>query len=622
MVESDAVRETRRLQLQTHTPSGRRMVNQYIVEDEIGHGVHGRVRCAYDAQTNERVALKIVEREARARLGAPRPSPGIHITDEKVLREIAILKKCRHKNIVQLREVIDDPHSRKIFMVLEYMEGGEIIWRDEDANPVLTVDEARKTIRDVVLGLEYLHYQGIVHRDIKPANLLWDKQHTVKISDFGVSYLCAAQRGEDGARDEVELSKTAGSPAFFAPELCMANEDGKCPPITRSIDVWALGITLYCLLFGAPPFTAESEYALFSVIPQQDYALPEFMGSDRVRVGPRAPRWASEGQVRSTVPDAPESALPKDALLLRDLLDRLLEKDPRKRITLDEVKKHPWIVRTLQDAGDWLDRTDPANQPSVEVCPQDVEQALTGFSRIKQQIRRLHTMLADTLRSAQGLSVDAQRGGTRSTGTVTPMQPAVPHLSLASSDSSESPGSGIASAPANVLSLLGRRGSGASTTSARSRASSITATHALFSVKESTSSRQATQQTAQQAAQQATQQVPQHSLVAPVTHVTPATPTSASPGQTTPVPAILQAGCSAQLGPAMRAAYAAPTNARGAPDSNMPPAVPVSRSDLDYDCDDLSDLSDTSDVDEGGTTLIDASDESDVGINFSVRPRH
>ncbi|KDN52181.1 kinase-like protein, partial [Tilletiaria anomala UBC 951] len=541
------VLETHHLQLQTHKPSGRRMINQYIIEDELGRGVHGKVRMAWDTETGERVAVKIVERQSRKRLGgggqewsariaakqraatavatttapaqmhkddatsaasssaspsspqtgsmggapgdkgkardnevdpihahvqrlrvggtdsgehasggedsadttvprrahfalSPPRSPGaaaaarfgplehglptreemaehealrkekaerekarkalLWTTDKKVKREIAIMKKCQHENIVRLREVIDDPQSKKIFMVLEYMAGGEVQWKDEQGRPTLTVDEARRTFRDVVLGLEYLHYQGIIHRDIKPANLLWNEEKHVKISDFGVSHYSYAllvasgglpssgsgETNDPSLTDDRELAKTAGSPAFFAPELCLAGEapltssslkerggnststispshdpvhsgfpfnNGpssggataasapapRGPKITKAIDVWALGVTLYCLLFGELPFTAPSEFALFNVIPNDDYKLPVYMGADNVRVGPRKPR--------------------EDARQLRDLIDRLLEKDPEQRIKLEAVKKHPWVTRGLHDAPAWLIATAP-----------------------------------------------------------------------------------------------------------------------------------------------------------------------------------------------------------------------------------------------------------------------
>lgn len=556
------VLETNHLQLQTHAPSGRRMINQYIIENELGRGVHGKVRLARDTETGERVAVKIVEREGKKRLGgglsmgargqkeegstkkdkeaerkgaiAPtssssttrfpeelqsqiRPSssdrlspvnlavrqgrwgsgpasssasPEIDVekqrekdramarkrqlwtTDKKVKREIALLKKCAHDNVVQLKEVIDDPSSKKIFMVLEFMEGGEVQWKDDRGFPNLTVDEARRTLRDVVLGLEYLHYQGIIHRDIKPANLLWDTNRRVKISDFGVSHFSYAllvasgglpnvdsdeERMKDPSLvDDHELAKTAGSPAFFAPELCLAGEPmntassqhsvlGRLdnaeypwkqqvgggsprqsnitseidsankslllssrknrPPITKAIDVWALGVTLYCLLFGHVPFMADSEFALFAAIPREDYELPTFMGADRIRVGPRKKRWNSVQQWRDEEadvdPDDPSereadvdpSSLSEEAHLVRDLLDRLLEKDPSKRIKLDEVKKHPWLVRDIADPPLWLSETDPAQLPSVQVTNEEVDGALTGFSKIKQTLKKFQVKL-------------------------------------------------------------------------------------------------------------------------------------------------------------------------------------------------------------------------------------
>jgi [calcium/calmodulin-dependent protein kinase] kinase len=157
-----------------------------------------------------------------------------------------------------LIEVIDDPQARKIYLVLELLDGGEVRWKQPDTDlPLLSQSDTRRIFRDVVLGLEYLHYQGIVHRDIKPANLLMTADtRVVKITDFGVSHLRAPRpptdngvtmtrrlshrtcssgdskatlEGDDDddtdgrwADDEAELAKTVGSPAFFAPELCYA----------------------------------------------------------------------------------------------------------------------------------------------------------------------------------------------------------------------------------------------------------------------------------------------------------------------------------------------------------------------------------------------------------------
>lgn len=93
-------------------------------------------------------------RRTKARLG--RPESNAH--EQTVRREIAILKKCVHPHVVRLREVIDDPASDKIYLVLEYMWGGEVIWRTDEDEPVLKLHQARSTFRDTMLGLEFCKY--------------------------------------------------------------------------------------------------------------------------------------------------------------------------------------------------------------------------------------------------------------------------------------------------------------------------------------------------------------------------------------------------------------------------------------------------------------------------------
>lgn len=137
-----------------------------------------------------------------------------------------------------------------------------------------------------------MHALDIIHRDIKPANLLISQDGVAKISDFGVSTTI----------DDKELSETAGTPAFFAPELCCTDAH-KRPRITKSIDVWALGVTLYCFIFGQCPFTAATEFELFDVIPTQPLSFPYQIDNN-----------------------------------LKDLLQKLLTKNPDERITLDQVK--------------------------------------------------------------------------------------------------------------------------------------------------------------------------------------------------------------------------------------------------------------------------------------------
>lgn len=316
------------------------------------------------------------------------------------------MKKCSHPNIVRLIEVLDDS-SKKIYMVLEYLERGEINWQDKNDNPIMTLDEARDVARDVASGLEYLHFQGIVHRDIKPANLLRDKDGTVKISDFGVSY---ASNLDNDTNDELELAKTAGTPAFFAPELCTttAPDGGPRPPITYKIDVWAFGVTLFCLVFGKLPFSAENEYELFDVISSDPLVFP-----DEVPVFPVPRKKKGFNSIFYNVnDDLEEESLDKNLTqdsenqkepvplvkpnpeldLVKDLLRKFLEKDPVKRIDLDGVKHHTWMMEGMDNASLEHFLTATADEQRIVVTNEEVQKAVVGLgTRIKRGLSRLGT---------------------------------------------------------------------------------------------------------------------------------------------------------------------------------------------------------------------------------------
>ncbi|KAF2399234.1 hypothetical protein EJ06DRAFT_531567 [Trichodelitschia bisporula] len=250
--------------------------------------------------------------------------------------------------------------------------------------PLLTLDTARRVFRDTVLGLEYLHYQGIIHRDIKPANLLQTKDEHIKISDFGVSYLGKA-RSEEGAGDQsesdahdtdeaLELAKTVGTPAFYAPELCQTDcEDLEPPPITNQIDVWALGVTLYCLIFGRVPFHERNSFVLMRLIAETDVYIPRL----RLKaVNPQAGSYPSRNKDYRAAGTVDHEEVDDE---LYDLLKRLLIKDPRQRIKLIEVKRHPWVLRGLPNPIRWLEETDPGRMTQgkkIEVSKQDIDVAV------------------------------------------------------------------------------------------------------------------------------------------------------------------------------------------------------------------------------------------------------
>uniref|UniRef100_A0A3Q0S7K9 calcium/calmodulin-dependent protein kinase n=1 Tax=Amphilophus citrinellus TaxID=61819 RepID=A0A3Q0S7K9_AMPCI len=286
-------------------------LNQYKLKSEIGKGSYGVVKLAYNEDDDKHYAMKVVsKKKLMKQCGFPRrppprgpkaalgEQPKILGPLERVYQEIAILKKLDHINIVKLVEVLDDPSEDNLHMGIPVME----VPTD---NP-FSEEQARLYFRDVILGIEYLHYQKIVHRDIKPSNLLLGDDGHVKIADFGVSNQF---EGNDAL-----LSSTAGTPAFMAPETL---SDKRKSFSGKALDVWAMGVTLYCFVFGKCPFIDEYILALHNKIRTKPVEFPE---------------------------------TPKIREELQNLILRMLDKNPDTRITLPEIKMDPWVTQGGADA--------------------------------------------------------------------------------------------------------------------------------------------------------------------------------------------------------------------------------------------------------------------------------
>lgn len=216
-----------------------------------------------------------------------------------IREEIAIMKKLNHPNLVQLIEVLDDPEEDSLYMVLEMCKKGVImkVGLDESAQPYGD-EECRCWFRDLILGIEYLHAQGVVHRDIKPDNLLLTDDDILKISDFGVSEMFEKP-------EHMRTAKSAGSPAFLPPELCVAKHGDVSG---TAADIWSMGVTLYCLRYGRIPFNRPGVLEMYEA-------------------------------VKTDTPELPDDEHPH----FQDLMMRLMEKDPEQRITMPEIRVSPCI---------------------------------------------------------------------------------------------------------------------------------------------------------------------------------------------------------------------------------------------------------------------------------------
>ena len=170
---------------------------------------------------------------------------------ESLINEIDIMQKMQHPNIIDLFEVHESKNS--IYLVIEYLTGGELFQKITDAGSLLKVEEIAKIMKGILLGLDYLENEGILHRDQKPENLIQSSKDTdlintdIKIVDFGLATL---------AECEDYLFKRCGTPGFVAPEIISANAKDNVK-FTPKCDIFSAGVIFYILQTGTTPFKGK-----------------------------------------------------------------------------------------------------------------------------------------------------------------------------------------------------------------------------------------------------------------------------------------------------------------------------------------------------------------------------
>ena len=178
------------------------LLGRYELGRLLGHGTFAKVYHARHADTGEAVAIKVLDKEKALRNGLV----------PHIKREIAILRRVRHPNIVRLYEVMAT--KSKIYFVMEYVRGGELFARV--AKGRLKEDIARRYFQQLISAVGFCHARGVFHRDLKPENLLLDARGDLKVSDFGLS---ALQDAGARVRGDALLHTACGTPAYVAPEV-------------------------------------------------------------------------------------------------------------------------------------------------------------------------------------------------------------------------------------------------------------------------------------------------------------------------------------------------------------------------------------------------------------------
>ena len=259
-----------------------KMISDFKLIKTIGEGTFGKVKSAIQITTGQTVSIKILNKN--------------RIKDkqnmERIMREIKILKSINHPNLLKLYQIIED--NQRYYLVTEYANNGELFDLIV-SKKYLSENEASIFFTQLIYAIEYLQKNKISHRDIKPENLLIKNNKELILIDFGLS---------SNVKNEEFLCTPCGSPCYAAPEILLSR-----PYDGFASDIWSCGVVLYTMVCGYLPYEDDSN----------NKKLYHKMFSNKVQI----PNRISEQ--------------------CKDLINKMLVLNPKKRITLEEIKKHPFL---------------------------------------------------------------------------------------------------------------------------------------------------------------------------------------------------------------------------------------------------------------------------------------
>ncbi|XP_071448539.1 phosphorylase b kinase gamma catalytic chain, skeletal muscle/heart isoform isoform X3 [Hetaerina americana] len=268
---------------------------KYEPKEILGRGISSTVRRCIEKETGNAYAAKIIDLSNDPNDAEGKSMLAATLEEIKILRMVA-----GHPYIIELHDVFES--STFIFLVFELCKNGELF---DYLTTVVTLSEkkTRYIMRQVFEALLHVHSMGIVHRDLKPENILLDDNLNVKLTDFGFARI--VKSGE-------KLFDLCGTPGYLAPEVLQSNMFEDAEGYSREVDVWACGVVMYTLLVGCPPFWHRKQMVMLRNIMEGKYSFT-------------SPEW-------DDITEAP-----------KDLIQKLLVVEPRKRITIEDALAHPFF---------------------------------------------------------------------------------------------------------------------------------------------------------------------------------------------------------------------------------------------------------------------------------------
>ena len=265
----------------------------YILEETIGEGAFAKVKLATHIYTGEKVAIKILNKEKLMEDNFDDFNNSDNGSDiQKIRKEINILKRLKHKNVIQLYEIMESKSN--LYIVMEYCEGKEL-FDYIVKKKYLSEIEACSFFQQIIDGVEYLHLSHITHRDLKPENLLLDSKKRICISDFGLSNMT---KNIDSL-----LETPCGTPSYAPPEMLRGEQYNGVYS-----DIWSCGIILYTMLVGNLPCAESKEDLIYENIMTHNYYFPDTLSDEAI-----------------------------------DLIENMLKIDPNERYGFEQIKEHPWF---------------------------------------------------------------------------------------------------------------------------------------------------------------------------------------------------------------------------------------------------------------------------------------
>ncbi|XP_030182493.1 MAP kinase-interacting serine/threonine-protein kinase 1 isoform X5 [Lynx canadensis] len=292
-----------------------------LTSELLGEGAYAKVQGAVSLQNGKEYAVKIIEKQA----GHSR---------SRVFREVETLYQCQgNKNILELIEFFED--DTRFYLVFEKLQGGSILAHIQKQKH-FNEREASRVVRDVAAALDFLHTKGIAHRDLKPENILCEspeKVSPVKICDFDLGSGVKLNNSCTPITTP-ELTTPCGSAEYMAPEVVEVFRD-EATFYDKRCDLWSLGVVLYIMLSGYPPFVGH---------------CGADCGWDRGEVCRVCQNKLFESiqEGKYEFPDKDWAHISSEA---KDLISKLLVRDAKQRLSAAQVLQHPWVQGQAPERG-------------------------------------------------------------------------------------------------------------------------------------------------------------------------------------------------------------------------------------------------------------------------------